>query len=104
VTTRSQLSNRRAAVFVDTTFQGLNYTISYGLFPGRRAVAELFISCEKNTSAQEAMARDAAILISQALQYGTPFSVIHDAVTRAGDGAAASIVGHALDVVAAEMS
>jgi hypothetical protein len=78
------------------------YKISYGLFSDGRP-AELFIATNKASSDAESIARDAAIMISIALQYGARFDDLRVAVTRDAGGRPASIIGHALDLVAADM-
>jgi hypothetical protein len=97
---RCILPNRRHGFLIATQFGGLDYTIQFG--PSRSDPKEIFISCAKSGSASEAIARDAAILSSLALQYGVPFNVLRNAVTRDADGAAATIIGHALELISGE--
>jgi hypothetical protein len=97
---RRILPNRRQGFSIATEFCGIGYTIQFGPWPSDPR--EIFISCSKTGSAAEAIARDAAILASLALQYGAPFEVLRKAVTRDCDGAAATIIGHALDLIARE--
>ena len=49
-------------------------------------LAEVFFNVAKSGTAIENHARDAAVVASVALQYGTPVDVIRHAVTRNGDG------------------
>jgi len=100
---REQLADRRGQTTLATHFNGTGYAVSYGVHVDGR-LAELFISTTKASSDAESIARDAAILISICLQHGAPFEIMRQAVTRDIHGlAAASIVGHALDLVAADM-
>ena len=48
-------------------------------------------------SATEAIARDAAILVSIALQYGAALETIRAALTKDHDGSPATAIGAALD-------
>ena len=45
----------------------------------------------------QSTARDAAVVLSLALQHGTPIEAIRHAVTRSGSGEAASILGAIVD-------
>lgn len=77
---------------------GLLYTVSWGMFtPGR--MAEVFITAEKTSSLAESIARDAAIGISIALQYGAPLETLRIAMTRDEKGGAATVAGAALDLI-----
>ena len=65
------------------------------------APVEIFVSVSKQAgSALEAAVRDAAVLTSFALQYGTPFEEIRSAITRNDDGSPASAIGAILDAMA----
>ena len=48
----------------------------------------------------EATARDAAIVLSIAVQYGVPLEPIRHAVTRNADGSPSSIIGAVLERLA----
>ena len=50
------------------------------------------------------MARDAAVVLSLALQHGTPIETIRHAVTRNGSGEAASILGGAIPTMQVQHS
>ena len=45
----------------------------------------------------EAIARDGAVLLSLALQYGVPLETIKHAITRDGQGQPQSIIGAVVD-------
>ena len=49
----------------------------------------------------QSTARDAAVVLSLALQHGIPIETIRHAVTRSGSGEAASILGAIVDVLPA---
>jgi hypothetical protein len=101
--TRRRLPNRRAAELYDLTFKGGRYTIGVSRFLDG-TLAEAFIHSSKASCDLADAARDAAVTLSLALQYGTPAHAIRDAVTRLSDGSAASIIGAALDLVLEENS
>lgn len=64
------------------------------------ALAEIFINSDRPTGEVADVARDGAVLISIALQWGVPSDKMNKAITRLSDGSAASIIGAALDLVA----
>lgn len=99
---RQALAAARGQITLATTFGALGYSVSYGRFPGG-GPSEIFIATNKASSDAESIARDAAIMISIALQYGADFDALRAAVTRDVDGRPSSIIGHALDLVAGDM-
>jgi hypothetical protein len=68
----------------------------------RRRLAEIFITNHKVGSDADAAAKDSAVVCSIALQHGTPVEVIRKALLRDARGVAASPLGVALDVLAAD--
>lgn len=96
--TRHRLPNRRAAELYDLMFKGGRFTIGCSRFPDG-SLAEAFIHSAKASCDLADAARDAAVTLSLALQYGTPADAIRAAVTRDGDGSPAGIVGAVVDLV-----
>lgn len=76
--TRARLSNRRAAELVEFEHAGRRWTATVGHFPDGR-LAEFFLHAARD-SAVLAMAQDATIIASIALQYGGPAAVITNAL------------------------
>ena len=72
--------------------------ISTTRYPDGR-LAEVFVSFEDEFSTSEAaaVARDASVLVSIALQHGVPVEPMRAAITRLDDETPASIVGQILD-------
>lgn len=102
---RENLPPRRAQATLATTWpigSKAGYSISYGCFDDGR-VSEVFVATNKASNDAEAIARGSAIVLSIALQYGAPFEEFRSAVTRDAEGRPLSIVGHALDLVAADL-
>jgi hypothetical protein len=94
--TRQILPNRRLAETFEIEHADKRYTVSVGFFlPGKPA--EVFISGSKAGSDVESVARDGAVLLSIALQYGVPLDVMAGAITRNADGKAQTIIGAVLD-------
>lgn len=65
--------------------------------PPKPQPAEVFIMGAKAGSSVEAVARDASVILSIALQYGTPVEVLQRSITRNPDGSPSTIMGAVLD-------
>ncbi len=95
---RNTLPPRRAA----ETFElehgnlGSGFTVTVGYYQDG-TIGEVFISGAKSGFDVEAIARDGAVLLSLALQFGVPLDTIRHAITRREDGTAMSIVGAVVD-------
>jgi hypothetical protein len=98
---RRRLQNRRAAELYDLDFKGGHYVIGASRFADG-ALAEIFVHPAKASCDLADAARDAAVTLSLALQFGTPADAIRGAVTRESDGSPAGIVGAVLDLLAQE--
>ncbi len=99
MTTRERLPNRRACESFEFRHAGLDFTLCAGSYPDGR-IAEIFLSSQKLGSPIEAIARDAAVTVSIALQCGADLETIRAALTRGHDGGASSPLGAALDALA----
>jgi hypothetical protein len=93
--TRELLSNRRKCSTRSFDHAGMKFDVCAGLYPDGR-IGEIFLSSSKPGSAIEAVARDAAIVTSLALQFGCPINVIRHALTKDHDGSPATLLGAAL--------
>jgi hypothetical protein len=98
VTARSTLPARRRAETFPVKHGGQNteFQVTLGYYQDGR-VGEVFISGAKAGSGVEAVARDGAVLLSIALQFGVPLETIKHAITREGDGAPSTIIGAVVD-------
>lgn len=97
MTARLRLPHRRETVLFE--FRGAPYTLGVGRFEDG-ALADVSFDCSAESNAQLSDdAKDAAACLSIALKYGAPAHVIRDAVTRASDGSANTIIGHVLDLL-----
>jgi hypothetical protein len=101
MSTRQRLPNRRACESLEFEHAGLGFTLAAGFYPDGR-IAEIFLSSNKPGSPIEAIARDAAVTVSIALQFGADLKTIRQALTRGHDGSAATAIGAALDALAEE--
>jgi len=93
---RDRLPNRRACETSSFKHAGADFTLSVGRYPDGK-IGELFIAVGLPNSALDALASDAAILASLALQHGCPLETITHALRRNSQGEAASPIGAALD-------
>ncbi len=102
--TRHVLPIRRRSETTEFSHAGLSFKLSVGFRPSSGEIAEIFLSSSKVGSPIEALARDAAILVSIALQHGAELAKIRHALTRDHDGGPATLIGAALDILDAEAS
>jgi hypothetical protein len=98
MTARRTLPQRRRCETFDLSFGGLakGHTVTVGYYEDG-ALGEVFINGGKSGELVEAIARDGAVLLSLALQYGAELSNIKSAITRDAQGAPQSIVGAVVD-------
>ncbi|MEY9137755.1 hypothetical protein ACVIWV_005992 [Bradyrhizobium diazoefficiens] len=98
MTDRRALPMRRSADTFDISFGGVNrgYAVTLGFYEDG-TLGEVFISGGKSGEAVEAIARDGAVLLSLALQYGAQIENLASAITRDGQGQPSSIIGAVID-------
>lgn len=87
---REPLPSRRGVETITFHFRGLTYDMGVGRFEDGR-LAEVFIACSKSTSPSAADARDAAVLISVACQFGASPDALRRAITRVEESVMGSI-------------
>jgi hypothetical protein len=95
---RERLPSRRASISFSFECAGLAYTATYSRFNDGR-IGELFVSNHKSNSAADVNARDGAIAISFALQFGADLETIRKALCRDSAGRASGPLGVALDLL-----
>ncbi|MCL2452069.1 MAG: hypothetical protein FWD08_00215 [Alphaproteobacteria bacterium] len=95
--TRRILPQRRRAETFEVAWGGMAkpFAVTLGFYEDGE-LGEVFIA-GKSGAESDAMACDGAILLSLALQHGTPIATIAGAVKRDASGAPASIIGAAID-------
>jgi hypothetical protein len=79
--------------------QRTEFAITVGYYEPDVTPAEVFISGAKAGSEVEAVARDGAVLLSIALQYGVPLEIIKNSITRNEDGRPSTIVGKVIEAM-----
>jgi hypothetical protein len=95
---RERLPNRRQCESFEFRHAGHPFTSTAGHYPDNR-IGEIFISSNRAGSQVEAVARDSAIAVSIALQFGADLQTICSALTRDHDGRPATLLGAALDAL-----
>jgi hypothetical protein len=97
---RQVLPQRRAAETFNVRFWNQPFTVTVGFY-AEGTPGEIFIDGGKTGQDMQSTARDAAVVLSLALQHGTPIETIRHAVTRSDSGEAASILGVIVDMLPA---
>jgi hypothetical protein len=98
VPARDRLPNRRAAETVEFRHSGCDFTMTAGSYPDGRP-GEIFINAGHANSTLDALASDAAIAVSFALQHGADLAAIRSAMKRNSQGEPSSPIGAALDLI-----
>jgi hypothetical protein len=95
---RRVLPQRRAAETFTVEWGGMagKFAVTLGYYENGE-LGEIFINGGKSGEQVEAIARDAAVILSMALQFGARLETIAAAVTRDSQGAPSSIIGAVLD-------
>jgi hypothetical protein len=101
VSARRRLPMRRGAVALELEHGGHRFRLQIGRYPDG-ALGEVFVDMHKGGSTLDALAADAAILISLLLQHGASPGEVGHALRHAPDGAPASLIGAVVDLLRAE--
>jgi hypothetical protein len=99
MTGRRRLSDRRSSENFTFTIDGLKFTATISRFDNGK-ISELFLNNHKAGNQSDTNARDAAIILSFALQHGADLDEIRRALCRDSNGKALGPIGAALDLLA----
>jgi hypothetical protein len=99
VSDRRRLPDRRPHELIDLYHGGFRYVAGIGRFDDG-SLAEIFLNADKTGTGIEAIARDASIVASIALQHGASPDELRHALTRNGDGSASGPLAALLDLLA----
>ena len=80
---------------------GVDCAVGLGRYDSGK-IGEVFISTRKIGTSSDVIVRDAAVIISLALQYGAPADVLARAITRDADGKPSGPIGELLEHLASE--
>jgi hypothetical protein len=100
MTARERLPDRRRSESLTFELDGLRFTATLSRYQDGR-IGELFLNNHKSGNQSDTNARDAAIVLSFALQHGADIDAIRKALCRDGAGRALGPIGAALDLVLA---
>lgn len=98
--TREMLPVQRYAESMSFMLANIFYTVTLGYFDDGR-VGEVFVGGPKSGSDAETNARDAAAILSIAMQYGVPPAAFRTAVQRDSSGVPLGPIGAVVDHLAA---
>ena len=101
MTERRRLPFRRVVQTFELHHQTQIFQVSVGYFEDNKP-AEVFVTGAKVGSNLEAVARDAAVLLSLAMQFDVPLETIKGAVTRDSTNQPSSIIGAIVDKLLTE--
>ncbi len=101
--TRERMANRRDSDLVSVTVNDREYTIGISYTKDQR-ILELFLDTMKCGSEMSDIVKDLAVVISVALQNHVLAEKMAHSVGRHPDGAPATIVGAALDIIVSTKS
>jgi len=93
--TRESFEPRRQGEAFEFTHGNVPYHVVANRLPDGK-LGEVFIDAGKTGSDADIVADEAAVLVSLALQYGTPLSTIRAALPKLADGKPAGPMGQAL--------
>jgi hypothetical protein len=98
MTQRRTLPQRRHSETFELAFGGFDkkHIITVGYYDDG-TVGEVFINFPKSGMPTEAIARDGAVLLSLALQYGATLENMKSAITRNSNGEPSTVVGAVID-------
>jgi hypothetical protein len=97
---RKLLPNRRAHEAFHFFHWGQKFIAGIGRAVPTAPVSEVWINTGKTGTQAETLARDSAVLLSLALQHGTPIATMQKAITRNADGTPSGPIGQLLDIIA----
>lgn len=98
---RRRLPDRRGCETILVECDGQKFVATVGYFPSTREPAEIFINtAQRQGSAADINAADAAVAVSLALQYGCPVNALRSAMKRDPAGKPQGPLGAVLDMLA----
>lgn len=97
--TREMLPPRRRCENFDFDIGGVHYTAGLGFYDDGR-LGEIFLTGPKAGTGVEIIAKDAAVMVSIALQYGASPDVLRHGLQRDSKGTSLSPIGTVLDLLA----
>lgn len=97
---RRALPNRRRGEAVEFEHDGLRYRANFSRFSDG-SIAEMFLDAGKTGTSANIIAKESAVILSIARQFGAPMNTLYAALPKLADGSPAGPVGAALSQFAA---
>lgn len=101
--TRHRIDNRRPSERIEFTYKGKRGSVIVGFPVDGLVIAdhpgEIFIIFDRVGSEIEALARDAGLILSIAMQHGIDLRAYALSITRTDSGEPASLIGAAIDAI-----
>ena len=97
--TRERLPQRRRSENLSFELERHHFTATIGFYPDGR-IGEVFLTNSKYGNQLDTNSRDAAILLSFALQFGADINTIRKSLCRNGERHALGPIGKLLDLLA----
>jgi hypothetical protein len=97
---RNRIPNRRAHELLSFVHWGQKFHAGIGRADPDSPIMEVWLNTGKSGTQAETLARDSAVLLSLALQYGVPIDAMRHAIMRDLDGQASGPIGALLDMLA----
>lgn len=97
--TRQTLPHRRAHEAFHFWHWQQKFIAGVGRVTPSAPISEVWINAGKTGTQAETLARDSAVLLSLALQYGVPLSAMQKAIMRDADGQPSGPVGRLIDLI-----
>jgi hypothetical protein len=98
---RKALPQRRQHEAFNMTHWGVTYSVGLGRYKDGK-IGEIFINTEKVGTQSDVLARDSAVILSIALQYGVPLDAFRHTIMRNADGKPSGPIGMVIEVIAAD--
>lgn len=98
---RERLPDRRGGETIKFRCWNMSFHATLGHYPDGR-LGEVFLSAGKLTLDADIIAKEAAIILSFALQYGASVEEIRSAMPRQSDGAAQGPMGTLMDLIVSD--
>lgn len=93
---RRELPPRRNSSAITFDHEGVEYKIFFSQYEPDGRLAEMFVEVTKTGTSANIFAKECAVILSLALQFGTPQETLYAALPKLQDGSPAGPIGKAL--------
>jgi hypothetical protein len=93
---RRELPTRRNSSAITFYHESVEYKVYFSQYEPDGRLAEIFIEVAKTGTSANIFAKECAVILSLALQYGTPQETLYAALPKVQDGSPAGPIGKAM--------